>query len=258
MEFLRDRRTGGSLLPNITDRLEASRLVDKIEEGEPIRILKTDKKTRGKMQKDGLSIVGADVRSLFPSLLNLETARLAKHAIMKTSVDFSNFDHKRALRYIFIVGGLDLLKSVGLERLAPKWKGDRSDLVAVGGKKSKSEDGWRDTHRDLHDQDKKKIVALTVEIAVNVIMCSHIYHFCGKYYLQINGGPIGLVSTATLAALVMKLWDKAWVDLLDREGLILLLYFRYVDDSRTFLSPLAEGWRWHQGSFHYSKTFFNI
>ena len=134
---------------------------------------------------------------------------------------------------------MDLLNSVGLGHLAPKWMGDRSDLLAVGGKKSKGEEGWRDTSRIINKSDVRKIVALTVEIGVNVVMCSHVYQFCGKYYLQVNGGPIGLRSTATLASLIMKLWDQAWVNLLVREGFFLLLYFRYVDDSRTFGPPLA-------------------
>ena len=74
------------------------------------------------------------------------------------------------------------------------------------------------------------IVALIVEIAVTVIMMSHVYTFAGKYFLQNNGGPIDLRSTACLAALMMKIWDIAWTDLLDREGVECLEYFRYVDD----------------------------
>ena len=119
---------------------------------------------------------------------------------------------------------------------------------------SKGEEGWKDTHRTIHPSDKKKILALTVEIAVSVVMSSHVYHFCGKFYLQADGGPIGLRSTATLAALIMKLWDSAWVDLLDREGLILFLYFRYVDDSRSFVPPIAEGWRWDCDRFKFSEN----
>ena len=33
----------------------------------------------------------------------------------------------------------------------------------------------------------------------------------------------------------MKLWDIAWTKLMEKEGLEWLLYFRYVDDNRTFL-----------------------
>ena len=84
-------------------------------------------------------------------------------------------------------------------------------------------------------------------------MTSHIYQFCGRYYLQQNGGPIGLTSTASLASLVMKIWDCMWIKLLDREGIKLWLFFRYVDDVRCFLRPFKEGVRWDGCEFRYDK-----
>ena len=155
-----------------------------------------------------------------------------------------------------MVGGVDLLKSVGLCHLAQKRLGERGDLLAVGGRKSKGDAGWKDSSKVLSGKDKKKIVALTVEIGVTIVMCTHVYQFCGKFYLQVDGGPIGLRSTATLAALIMKLWDQAWIKLLIREGFFLLLYFRYVDDSRTFGPPLAEGWRWDTDQFKFKDLWY--
>ena len=94
----------------------------------------------------------------------------------------------------------------------------------------------------MFNVEKRRIVATVLEIAVTVIMSSHVYKFMGRYFLQKDGGPIGLRSTASLANLIMKIWDMAWVELLSREGLDVLLYYRYVDDNRTYLFPLAEGW----------------
>ena len=88
---------------------------------------------------------------------------------------------------------------------------------------------------------------------VNLVMSTHIYVFCGKYFLQRLGGPIGLRSTATIAALIMKLWDQAWVRLLEKENLGVLEFFRYVDDVRNFVFSLYEGWRWSEGSFKQSQ-----
>ena len=107
--------------------------------------------------------------------------------------------------------------------------------------------------RELLDVEKKMIVALVVEVAVTVVMMSHVYTFGGKFYLQRNGGPIGLRSTACLAAMMMKLWDIAWTKLMDREGLEWFEYFRYVDDNRTFLWCLCEGWFWDGAEFSYSE-----
>ena len=110
------------------------------------------------------------------------------------------------------------MSKAGLGRLAPTWKGNREDLTTIGGKKSKDGQNWIDSKREIMDSEKRKIVAMVVEILVNLIMASHVYCFGGKFYLQADGGPIGLRSTACLAALIMKLWDLAW------QKLICLLY----------------------------------
>ena len=85
-------------------------------------------------------------------------------------------------------------------------------------------------------------------------MSTHIYTFCGKYFIQLDGGPIGLRSTASLAALIMKMWDVAWLSLLENENIQIFEYFRYVDDSRDFLRPIAEGWRWTEDGFAYRQS----
>ena len=50
----------------------------------------------------------------------------------------------------------------------------------------------------------------------------------------------------------MKLWDAAWMESMDNEGVQIDLYVRYVDDSRNMLRPLAPGWRWNDG-FDYKQ-----
>ena len=92
-----------------------------------------------------------------------------------------------------------------------------------------------------------------MEIAITVAMCTHVYTFAGKFDLQRDGGPIGLRSTPALASLIMKLWDMAWVKLLEKENFVFDLYFRYVDDNRLFARPLLEGWYREEKSFKFSN-----
>ena len=68
-----------------------------------------------------------------------------------------------------------------------------------------------------------------------MVMQTHVYKFCGHYFLQREGVCIGLRSTASLASLVMKIWDVVWMNLLEAESIDILLYMRYVDDCRDFL-----------------------
>ena len=155
---------------------------------------------------------------------------------------------------MYIIGGNELISSRGLGRLAPKWKGKRGDLITIGGEKPRESSNWSDSRREIFQSDRKKIVATMVEILTNVIMSTHVYSFCGHFFVQRNGGPIGLRSTESLASLVMKLWDQAWVNLLAREGISVIDYLRYVDDSRDFVRPLEEGIRWDGQNFSFSEV----
>ena len=38
--------------------------------------------------------------------------------------------------------------------------GDRKDLISVGGKKSKSNEAWKNSKKDMFESEKKKIVAI--------------------------------------------------------------------------------------------------
>ena len=87
-------------------------------------------------------------------------------------------------------------------------------------------------------------------------MSTHVYTFQGRFFIQSDGGPIGLRCTASLASLIMKLWDVLWLRLLRREGIELIDFLRYVDDARTFLRPLLEGWRWDGNMFKFTEDWF--
>ena len=63
----------------------------------------------------------------------------------------------------------------------------------------------------MFELDKEMILMTMIEVLVNVVMASHVYKFRRKSYLQCDGGPIGLRSTVCLAALIMKIWDSAWM-----------------------------------------------
>ena len=129
---------------------------------------------------ENFCFTGADVVSLFPSLHGVETARLARHAVLQSEVSFENVDYLMALRDLCNIGGVGLLEKAGIGRLAPTWRGKREDLTPVGGKKSRDANFWRDTKREIFESDRKKIMALLVEILVNLVMSTHVYTFGGS------------------------------------------------------------------------------
>ena len=53
---------------------------------------------------------GTDVEALFPSLRDIESARVVREAVMKSNVSIETFDCEAALKYLYIVGGPAHLK----------------------------------------------------------------------------------------------------------------------------------------------------
>ena len=180
---------------------------------------------------------------MFPSLSDVECAKMVRDAAHSTKMEFKGIDFERALVYLRIVGGKEHLLSTKLKHRNPVWRGKRPDLVSVGGELSKDLKNWKLRKGDLKNWEKKEIIARTIELAVLVTVGTHVYSFEDKLFVQKSGGPIGMRSTASLANLVMRCYDQAWLKLAKAEGLILDSYSRYVDDCRLVLPSLNLGWR---------------
>ena len=203
--------------------------------------------------KSEYTIVGNDVEALFPSLTDLESARIVREAIETSEMKLDNIDIVTALKYLRIVGGDDHLKAIGMGRIAPRWQGPRPDLLTVGGDAILEDGKWSKLKRELTEQEIRSVIARVVETAVIVCMSTHVYSFGPDLYLQRSGGPIGMRFTASLANVVMKQWDKMWVKLLKREGVRFDLFLRYVDDCRLFMPSLNPGWTWTGHGFEFVR-----
>ena len=137
-----------------------------------------------KPRSDGCCVIGTEVESLFPSLADLESAKMVRLAVKKSNMDFQNVDYKLALRYLRIVCGVDYLKEVGLGHVSPTWRGKRQDLVTVGGEQSRLDGNWKDVARELLQWEQKGVLSRTVEVAVIAAMGTHAYSFTDKVYVQ--------------------------------------------------------------------------
>ena len=65
--------------------------------------------------------MGNDVEALFPSLDELESARIVRDAIMTSEMKFLSIDFVTALRYIRVVWGEDHIREIELTGIAPRW-----------------------------------------------------------------------------------------------------------------------------------------
>ena len=99
----------------------------------------------------------------------------------------------------------------------------------------------------LRTEEKRFLVGTVVQLATTAMFKYHINGFAGHKFQQMEGGPIGLHGTYTIARLIMQMYNRKWEDLVKGEGINLELYLRYMDDGRLFLHALRRGWRWVEG-----------
>ena len=198
--------------------------------------------------KSRRTIVGADVEALFPSIEDIETANVCFKAVLESEVKFTDFNYKKGLEYVAMHLTKEEVLVNPLRRVLPTRITNQGARPGVTG----PVDGEKWFHRDLEltEWEQKLVVASVVQVAVIIMMNSHIYSFNGKYYQQASGGPIGLRATCACARVVMNTWDKAWSNLMRRNNIVVDLGSRYMDDIRVFLGSLKEGWRWHEGARH--------
>ena len=77
--------------------------------------------------------------------------------------------------------------------------------------------------------------------------------FNNKIYLQQAGGPIGLWATCAVARVVMNFWDKKEKEKMETNNIKRDLEDRNMDDIRTVLMAIKEGWRGHGDGLHWCK-----
>ena len=263
---LRKVTVRGTEVPNIKSKLWALRLQDELSNNEAIKLPEVETEQHNAssqhpeippMQSNSLSnyaVVGTDVEALFPSLMDIEAARITREAVMRSNTEFKNVDLELALRYLVVTGGQSHLRESGLSRLVPRWTGPRPDLLTVGGTSMEENEKWTRVSKVISEREKRMIISRVLETAVIVCMNTHIYRFGPDLFLQKSGGPIGMRFTAALANIVMKMWDFAWVSLMKREKIVWDLYLRYVDDCRLFVPVLNKGWHWDGKRFRYSSA----
>ena len=98
------------------------------------------------------------------------------------------------------------------------------------------------------------MLAKGVEIAVKVMYTTHLYTFAGKVYQQRSGAPIGLRGSGTSLRIIMNIWDRKVLNLMENIKMAPKVAFRYVDDIRKLVSAIKLGWRWVEGEMVFKKA----
>ena len=199
-------------------------------------------------------LAGFDVQSLYPSLRDIDVACLVRESVIHSDIVFDGFDMQKALCYLRIVAGEEILRLAGLSRLIPRWLGERVNSLRVTGETGKNMENWAHSASEPTIFEQKVILGLLMEVGILISMGTHCYEFAGRFFLQLLGGPIGLALTAWAASLTLKCFDNLWIGILIDNKIDFLAYLRYVDDSRTFLKKLRRGVHWKNGKFVYEHS----
>ena len=214
-------------------------------------------------------MLGGDVVALYPSMEAAPTGAMTYQAVKETQVKFEKINYKFALIFLLLSIGQPAMNATGLGHLIPTRKRcldrdmdefpDDIDQVptfkniknsntgnpqSLNAKVNRDLNYWEFNEQRLDDVIKKEIMARVIQVCVLVLMSTHSYTFAGKIYKQRRGAPIGLRGSACLARILMSIWDKKWTTLQKKLGLIVHLYYRYVDDIRIYLRPISKGWTW--------------
>ena len=91
----------------------------------------------------------------------------------------------------------------------------------------------------------RKLCSVVLQIAVLNIFQQHCYCFYGNIYKQVEGCPIGLKLSGIVARLIMDSWAKTFMATLDRAGMELQLFIKYVDDVNLITRKLSVGTKWN-------------
>ena len=203
-------------------------------------------------------VVGSDVVQLYPSLDIEKVVEVVGRAVMETGVVWEEIDYLEASRYVALNWTAEQCVKSELRRVLPIRRyntGSRPGLRGSGpqgGERGDTEQ-WVFPNVRLTKHEKKLLVGTVVRLATEAMFGNHYYGFGNKIFQQLEGGPIGLRGTCSIARLVMQIFDVKWETLIQGVGLRLWLYVRYMDDGRSFCQPVKRGWRWVGDRLQYCK-----
>ena len=165
----------------------------------------------GEFTEEELVFIGEDVFALYPSSTAWLAGEAARTAVLASDVTFTGVDYKELGKYVAMNISEYDVATAGLRQVVPVRAKRRGAKPGVGGAgvmgphKDKNDEMWRFPKFESTDEDKQKLLAKGVEIAVKVMYTIHLYKFAGKVYQQRSGAPIGLRGSGASLRIIMNL-----------------------------------------------------
>ena len=200
-------------------------------------------------------LLGGDAVALYPSMEAEGSSEMVYEAVMDSKIAFRNINYDYLLVYLFLILGIEGLREYKLGHLVPRRKSSKEcNARSLSATVNRDMGKWSIPSGDITEQEKKKLVALMLKVAVLAAMDSTCYTFGGQLYKQVEGSGIGLRSSACVAKILMGMIDRLWARAQSGWNIKLALYLRYIDDLRSYLFPIAKGWSWIDNMWVYDEN----
>ena len=100
---------------------------------------------------------------------------------------------------------------------------------------------WVDVREPVSKEERKKVFAKVLEVAIKATFKNHIYTYKNELYRQNKGGAIGLRLTGVVARIVMDRWARLLKEALEKAEVPVHMLEKYVDDVNLVTSLIEPG-----------------
>lgn len=187
-----------------------------------------------------------DVKALYPFILKNMAGDSVRKTVEETDIEWDNVSTKDLTRYVALTVDRTKVVEAGLEEVVPIPK-SRTTINSFANPRGKAKETNGDNQfntveREPTNDEMKNLIAMALEVTVIECMEKHFYKIGGKMYQQSSGGSIGSALTGETSRIHMLRWDRIFVNKIQKLGIKLLLYKRYVDDVVIVLPMINKGW----------------
>ena len=153
---------------------------------------------------------------------------------MESDLSVLNVNSWELAKYVAVFCDQNEIVECGLSGMIPERKlKSRRQLTTKCLSNTAAKEGdikWTQTQQPTREQ-LKKMWGMALSVAVKVVMTNHCYMMGDQFSKQSGGAPIGNTLACALHRPFMWSWDRKYLRAVERAGLMMCGYKRYVDDS---------------------------
>ena len=186
---------------------------------------------------DQQCVIGSlDVKALYPSLDVPFVSRVVADMFLSSNVSVPSVNTKELGLYLALNRTPKELRDLGLSDFCLRRRANKGPRPCMTGcvaseQEEKRFGPWEEARQGKpDDRTKKKMLAEALCVGVEFVMSNHLYIFNKVGQKQSKGGPIGLALTGDVAQVFMCFYDRELIKKMERLGLDLLTYRRYMND----------------------------